>query len=46
MNSQPSVIDFMNRFPNDDACLDHLMEKNHGKKSTAPDAKNTGNSTR
>ena len=42
MNSQPSVIDFMNRFPNDDACLDHLMEKNHGKKIDCPGCKKHG----
>ena len=36
MRKQPSVIDFMKRFPDDDACLKWLMEKNHGKKLDCP----------
>lgn len=32
----PTVQEFFNQFPNDDACLEHLMHKNHGKELDCP----------
>ena len=36
MKTQPTVTDFMKQFPDDDTCLDHLMEKNYGKTMDCP----------
>lgn len=36
MKTQPTVIDFMKQFPDDDACLGYLMEKNYGKTMDCP----------
>ena len=31
-----TVLDFYKRFPNDEACLDHLMKLRHGNPSDCP----------
>ena len=36
MAKAPNVYDFMKRFPDDDACLDHLMKLRHGNPMECP----------
>ncbi len=35
-NKPPTIQEFFRRFPDDDACLDHLMEVRYGKRFECP----------
>ena len=36
MSKAPTVLDFMKRFPDNDACLEHLMQVRYGRRFLCP----------
>ena len=42
----PNVYDFMKRFPDDDACLDHLMKLRYGNPLDCPNCERHGQFSR
>ena len=46
MTKHPTVVDFMQQFPDDDACLDYLMKLRHGETLECPKCAKQGRFTR